>query len=111
MRNLLGIARISRLPNSPFCSRDLSTSSNLNKSHYETLGVPSSASKKEIRDAYIEKSKVQGDTVSYLCVARFALQSGPVTRCALFNLGERCRPDGWIDGRTDGQRKHVPIRD
>jgi len=58
MRNLLGIARISRLPNSPFCSRDLSTSSNLNKSHYETLGVPSSASKKEIRDAYIEKSKL-----------------------------------------------------
>jgi len=58
MRNLLGIARISRLPTSPFFSRDLATSSNLNKSHYETLGVHSSASKKEIRDAYIEKSKL-----------------------------------------------------
>jgi len=58
MRNLLGIVRISRLPSSPFFSRDLATSSNLNKSHYEILGVPSSASKKEIRDAYIEKSKL-----------------------------------------------------
>jgi len=58
MRNLLGIVRILRLPSSPFFSRDLATSSNLNKSHYETLGVPSSASKKEIRDAYIEKSKL-----------------------------------------------------
>ena len=38
--------------------RFISTESSLRKSHYETLDIPSSASQKEIRDAYIEKSKV-----------------------------------------------------
>ena len=34
--------------------------SKFSKSYYETLNVTSSASKKEIRDAYIKKSKVLG---------------------------------------------------
>jgi len=38
--------------------RFISTESSLRKSHYETLDIPSSASQKEIRDAYIEKSKL-----------------------------------------------------
>lgn len=38
--------------------RFIFTESSLRKSHYETLDIPSSASQKEIRDAYIEKSKL-----------------------------------------------------
>ena len=33
--------------------------SSTRKSHYETLNVTANASKKEIRDAYIQKSKVE----------------------------------------------------
>lgn len=58
MRNPLGIARILKLASSQFHSRCLSTNPNLSKSHYDTLNIPSSASKKEIRDAYIKKSKL-----------------------------------------------------
>jgi len=57
MRNLLGRARISRLC-STLLSRRISVCPNLNKSHYETLDVPTSASKKDIRNAYIQKSKL-----------------------------------------------------
>jgi len=35
----------------------LSSNASLGKTHYETLGVPTFASKKEIRNAYIDKSK------------------------------------------------------
>jgi len=38
--------------------RFIFTETSLRKSHYEILNIPSSASQKEIRDAYIEKSKL-----------------------------------------------------
>jgi len=56
--NLLGIARISRITTCQYHSRYLSTNSKSSKSYYETLDLMSSASKKEIRDAYIKKSKL-----------------------------------------------------
>lgn len=47
----------SSLTHSPL-ARFFGTTSELKKSYYETLDVSSTASKKEIRDAYIRLSKV-----------------------------------------------------
>lgn len=57
VRRLGGLRLNSSLTHSSL-ARFFGTTSELKKSHYETLDVPSTASKKEIRDAYIRLSKL-----------------------------------------------------
>ena len=61
--------------------RFIFTETSLRKSHYEILNIPSSASQKEIRDAYIEKSKVcNKECLCWMCTlrrSRVSLNSPP----------------------------------